>query len=80
MQELLNKKTTKIGIAVIILAVAVGIISISTRSAQKQREYDGHVEAEDSLTRIDIGILWWLCGWKTGRRRSLLFILLYRMM
>ena len=53
MKELL-KKNTKIGIAVIILAVAVGIISINVRSAQRQREYDGHVEAaERYLTELD---------------------------
>ena len=54
MKELLQKKTIKIGIAVIILAVAVGIISINARSAQRQREYDGHVEAaEKYLTELD---------------------------
>ena len=54
MKELLKKKITKIGIAVIILAVAIGIISINVRSAQRQREYDGHVEAaEKYLTELD---------------------------
>ena len=54
MKKLLQKKTTKIGIAVIILAVAIGIISINARSAQRQREYDGHVEAaEKYLTELD---------------------------
>ena len=54
MKELLKKKTKKIGIAVIILAVAIGIISINVRSAQRQREYDGHVEAaERYLTELD---------------------------
>ena len=54
MKELLQKKTVKIGIAVIILAVAIGIISINARSAQRQREYDGHVEAaEKYLTDLD---------------------------
>ena len=54
MKELLQKKTTKIGIAVIILVVAISIISISARSAQRQREYDGHVEAaEKYLTDLD---------------------------
>ena len=54
MKELLKKKTTKIGIAVIILAIAIGIISINARSAQRQREYDGHVEdAEKYLTELD---------------------------
>lgn len=54
MKELLKMKTTKIGIAVIILAVAIGIISINVRSAQRQREYDGHVEAaERYLTDLE---------------------------
>ena len=34
--------------------MAVGIISINVRSAQRQREYDGHVEAaERYLTELD---------------------------
>lgn len=54
MKELLKKKITKIGIAAIVLAVAVGIISINARSAQRQREYDSHVDAaEKYLTELD---------------------------
>lgn len=50
----MRKKAIKIGIAVIILAVAIGIISINARSAQRQREYDAHVEAaEKYLTDLD---------------------------
>ena len=54
MKELLKRKTTKIGITVIILAVAIGMISINVRSVQRQREYDRHVEtAEKYLTEPD---------------------------
>ncbi|MDE5598663.1 MAG: hypothetical protein K2J04_12655, partial [Lachnospiraceae bacterium] len=54
MKELLKKKITKIGIAVIISAVAVGIIGINVRSAQRQREYDEHIAAaEKYLSELD---------------------------
>ncbi len=54
MKELLQKKITKISIAIIILAVAIGIIGINVRSAQRQREYDLHIEAaEKYLTELN---------------------------
>lgn len=45
MKDILNRKTTKIGIAAIILAIAIGVAGMNVRSAQRQQEYDGHMEA-----------------------------------
>ncbi len=54
MKVFLQKKSTKISIAIIILAVAIGIIGINVRSAQRQREYNLHIEAaEKYLTELD---------------------------
>lgn len=54
MKELLKRKTVKIGIVVIILAVAIGIVGINVHSAQRQREYGSHIEAaEKYLTELD---------------------------
>ncbi len=54
MKELLKKKSVKISLLFIILLVIMGIVGINVRSAQRQREYDGHVEAaEKYLTELD---------------------------
>lgn len=54
MKEILKKKSVKISILIITLLVVIGIVGINARSAQRQREYDGHVEAaEKYLTELD---------------------------
>lgn len=54
MKKLLQKKMLMISIAVIILAIAGGFIGISVRSAQKQRQYNSHIEmAERYLVDLD---------------------------
>lgn len=54
MKELLKKKTVKIGLLIIVLLVAAVIIGINVQSAQRQKEYDGHIEAAKKyLTELD---------------------------
>lgn len=54
MKELLRKKSVRISILLVTLLVVMGIVGINVRSAQRRREYDGHVEAaEKYLTELD---------------------------
>lgn len=54
MKELLRKKSVKISILLVTFLVVMGIVGINVRSAQRQREYDRHVEAaEKYLTELD---------------------------
>ena len=54
MKELWKKKSVKAALAVIVILVAVGIVSISTQSAQRRKDYNGHVDAaEKYLTELD---------------------------
>lgn len=54
MQELLRKKTVKIGLLIIVLLVAAVIIGINVQSAQRQKEYDRHIKAaEKYLTELN---------------------------
>ena len=54
MKELLRKKSVRAGLLAIVLIVAVGIAGLNVRSAQRRKEYNGHVEAaEKYLTELD---------------------------
>lgn len=54
MKKILQKKMLMISIAVVIIAIAGGFISISVRSTQRQREYNIHIEtAEKYLVDLD---------------------------
>lgn len=54
MKNLKKWRTKIIVIAVVILAIVVGMIGISIRSAQRQREYNSHIEAaEKYLVELD---------------------------
>lgn len=54
MKELLRKKSVKISILLIVLIVVMGIVGINAWSAQKSREYDGHIAAaEKYLSELD---------------------------
>jgi tetratricopeptide (TPR) repeat protein len=54
MKELLRRKSVRAGLLVIVLIVAVGIVDFNVRSAQRRKEYNGHVEAaEKYLTELD---------------------------
>ena len=54
MKELLKKKGVRIGLLVIILLVAMGIIGTNVQSAQRREEYNGHIEAaEKYLSDLD---------------------------
>ena len=54
MKELLRKKSVKIALLLIILLVAAVIIGFNAQSAQRQKEYDNHIEAaEKYLTELD---------------------------
>lgn len=54
MKELWRKKSVKAALAVIVILVVVGIVSISAQSFQRRKEYNGHVEAaEKYLTELD---------------------------
>lgn len=54
MKELLKKKGVRIGLLVIILLVAIGIIGLNAQSAQRREEYNGHIEAaEKYLSDLD---------------------------
>ena len=54
MKELLRKKSVKIALLLIILLMATVIIGFTVRSAQRQKEYDNHIQAaEKYLTELD---------------------------
>ena len=54
MKELLKRKGVRIGLLIIILLVAMGIIGMNTQSVQKRKEYNGHIEAaEKYLSDLD---------------------------
>lgn len=54
MKELLKKKGVRIGLLIIILLVAMGIIGSNVQSAQRRDEYNGHIEAaEKYLSDLD---------------------------
>ena len=54
MKELLRKKSVKIALLLIILLVAAVIIGFNAQSAQRQKEYDNHIEAAQKyLTELD---------------------------
>ena len=58
MKELLRRKSVRAGLLAIVLIVVVGIVGLNVRSAQRRKEYNGHVEAaEKYLTELgDCGI------------------------
>lgn len=54
MKELLRRKSVRAGLLAIVLIVVVGIVGLNVRSAQRRKEYNGHVEAaEKYLTELD---------------------------
>lgn len=54
MKELLKKKSVRIGLLAIILLVAMGLIGMNAQRIQKQKEYNGHIEAaEKYLSDLD---------------------------
>lgn len=54
MKELLKKKSIKIVLLLIVVSVIAIIVGINVRSAQKEKEYDAHIEAaEKYLTELD---------------------------
>ena len=54
MKELLQKKSVKIALVIIVLLVVMGIVGINVRSAQMSKEYNAHMDAaEKYLTDLD---------------------------
>ena len=54
MKELLQKKSVKIALLLIVMLVIMGIVGINVRSAGPKREYNRHIEAaEKYLTELD---------------------------
>ncbi|MCI6714762.1 MAG: hypothetical protein MR523_07445 [Lachnospiraceae bacterium] len=54
MKELLKKKSTQIALLLIVVAVIAIIVGMNVQSAQKEKEYNAHIEAaEKYLTELD---------------------------
>ena len=54
MKELLKKKSTKAALLLIVVAVIAGIAGMNVQSAQKEKEYNAHLEAaEKYLTELN---------------------------
>lgn len=54
MKDLLKKKSTKIALLLIVVAVIAIIVGINVQSSQKQKEYDRHMDAaEKYMTELD---------------------------
>lgn len=54
MKELWRKKSVKAALAVIVILVVVGIVSLSVQSSQRRKDYNGHIDAaEKYLTELN---------------------------
>ncbi len=54
MKELWRKKSVKAALAVIVILLAVGIVSISVQSSERRKDYNAHVDAaEKYLSELD---------------------------